>query len=99
MIYVGDGPRDIPCLSTVLKLGGKGIGVYRQGSALKEYQLARGGRLAVGPYKAENQSGSDIRNMLEEMIQEIGLAVHRRFRERLVNPPSHWTVEHRKYRS
>src|SRR5208282_1936706 len=89
MIYAGDGPSDIPCLSTIMHFHGKGVGVYSRGSAVKGYQLAKGRRLTVGPYKADYTRGSDLRNMLEQMIREIALAIARRNEEKVVRPPSH----------
>lgn len=89
IIYIGDGPSDIPCLSTVMKLHGKGVGVYGKGSALKGYQLARGERITVGPYKADYTVRSDLRNMLEKMIEEIALEVDRKMEQSVVHMPSY----------
>lgn len=36
MIYIGDGPSDIPCLSLIRKFDGIGIGVIGSGSVKKE---------------------------------------------------------------
>ena len=92
MIYIGDGPSDIPCLSTVISLKGKGVGVYGQtGSALKGYQLAQGDRITVGPYKADYTIRSDLRNMLEKMIEGIALEVDQKMEQRVVRMPSHLT--------
>jgi 2-hydroxy-3-keto-5-methylthiopentenyl-1-phosphate phosphatase len=73
IIYIGDGATDIPCLSTILKNGGTGIGVTAPfGSFEKGYELARDKRITVGPYTANYENGSDLRKVLEETILKIG---------------------------
>lgn len=76
MIYIGDGPSDIPCLSAVTQYGGTGIGVSSPTTSFKKgYELARGKRITVGPYTASYASGSDMRKVLEETILRIGLEI------------------------
>ncbi|HEX8932271.1 MAG TPA: HAD family hydrolase [Patescibacteria group bacterium] len=76
MIYIGDGPSDIPCLSTISQYGGVGIGVSAPHESFKRgYELARGRRITVGPYTANYQPRSDIRKVLEETILRIGLSI------------------------
>ncbi len=90
MIYVGDGPSDIPCLSAVTGSGGMGIGVSSpQGTFRKGYELARGRRITVGPYSANYKKGSDMRKVLEESILRIGLEIDVERRKSVIGAPGH----------
>ncbi len=90
MIYVGDGPSDIPCLSAVTSGGGTGIGVSAPfGTFEKGYELARGKRITVGPYTANYKKGSDMRKVLEETILRIGLEIDMERRKNIINAPGH----------
>lgn len=73
MIYVGDGPSDIPCFSMIKSLGGHAIGVMRSDDRelRKPYELARGQRLTVGPYTADYRPASDLYRMLDRLIRGI----------------------------
>jgi haloacid dehalogenase-like hydrolase len=76
MIYIGDGPSDIPCLSAITQYGGTGIGVSSPAATFKKgFELARGKRITVGPYTANYADGSDMRKVLEETILRIGLEI------------------------
>jgi len=90
MVYIGDGPSDIPCLSAITKNGGTGIGVSAPfGSFKKGYELARGKRITVGPYTANYRTGSDMRKVLEETILRIGLSIDIENKKNIVSAPSH----------
>lgn len=90
MIYIGDGPSDIPCLSPVVKDGGIGIGVSPPfGTFKKGYELARGKRTTVGPYTANYKKDSDMRKFLEEAILRIGLAIDIDKKKNIVPAPTH----------
>lgn len=90
MIYIGDGPSDIPCLSPVVKEGGIGIGVSAPfGTFKKGYELARGKRITVGPYTANYNKNSDMRKVLEEAILRIGLAIDIDKKKNVVSAPTH----------
>ena len=87
MIYVGDGPSDIPCFSLIQSQGGSAgermghvIGVYKRGAVEKAYELARGDRITAGPFSAKYTRGSDLRKYLEQNILDIahGIVTHRR---------------------
>lgn len=84
MIYVGDGPSDIPCFSLIQKLGsanagiGHVIGVYRRATPHKGYELARGRRITAGPFSTRYTRGSDLRKYLEQNILDIGYEIVRR---------------------
>lgn len=88
MIYIGDGPSDIPCLSAILQKGGIGIGVSSsQKSFKKGYELARGKRITVGPYTANFKKSSDMRKVLEETITRIGLEIDINNKKNVVTAP------------
>jgi phosphoglycolate phosphatase-like HAD superfamily hydrolase len=88
MIYIGDGPSDIPCLSAITQYGGTGIGVSAPTTSFqKGYELARGKRITVGPYTANYASGSDMRKVLEETILRIGLEIDVNQQKHVVEAP------------
>ena len=80
MIYLGDGPSDIPCFSAVRDYGGNCIGIVGKDSAHKGYELARGKRTTVGPYSRNYEKGSDLRMMLETIINKIGYQIVEKYR-------------------
>lgn len=89
MIYIGDGPSDIPSLSTVIRAGGLGIGVSSPHKTFKKgYELARGKRITVGPYTANYKKGSDMRKVLEETILRMGLEIDINLKKHVVRAPS-----------
>jgi phosphoglycolate phosphatase-like HAD superfamily hydrolase len=88
MIYLGDGPSDIPCLSAITKNGGTGIGVSAPfGTFKKGYELARGKRITVGPYTGNYKKGSDMRKVLEETILRIGLEINTDRKKNVISSP------------
>jgi 2-hydroxy-3-keto-5-methylthiopentenyl-1-phosphate phosphatase len=89
MIYLGDGPSDIPCLSAITKNGGTGIGVSAPfGTFKKGYELARGKRITVGPYTGNYKKDSDMRKVLEETILRIGLEINMERKKNVISSPS-----------
>lgn len=89
MIYVGDGPTDIPCFSLVLKNEGYGIGVYGKKTVTKAWQLARGRRLTVGPYPRNYSKKHSLRTWIERTIKEVTLDILRRQQITRVSAPRH----------
>lgn len=88
MIYIGDGPSDIPSLSTIIKSGGLGIGVSSPNTTFKKgYELARGKRITVGPYTANYKKGSDMRKVLEETILRMGLEIDINQKKHVISAP------------
>jgi len=87
IIYIGDGPSDIPCLSLIKKFEGIGIGVIGSGSVRKSYELAKGRRVTVGPYDCDYRRGSTLRKMIEQAIEDIGLSIVRQKERGVVRSP------------
>lgn len=78
MIYIGDGPTDIPCFSVITKAGGKGIGIMKRDKPERGVPLWKGSRITVGPYKPIYTNGSDLWFILEQLINDIALDISRR---------------------
>ena len=82
MIYIGDGPSDIPCFSMITAASGDGIGVAEKPT--RGYELAKGKRTTTGPYSPDYRRGSDMRGALESAILDkaygIQLELQRGFR-------------------
>lgn len=87
MIYIGDGPTDVPCFTVMKRCNGFTIAVYNpedpsRTSFRKAFQLS--GQAARIDYlaPADYRSGSHLRLLLEEMVLEIAdRIVDRRKRE------------------
>ena len=71
MIYIGDGPSDIPCFSAVRSNGGHCIGIMDKHKPKRAYELARGQRTNYGIYSSNYMEGSDLRLMLKSILEEI----------------------------
>lgn len=71
MIYIGDGPTDIPCFSAVRGYGGHCIGILDKHKTRKSYELARGKRTNYGIYTRNFEDGSDLREMIKAIMIEI----------------------------
>lgn len=73
MVYIGDGPSDIPCFSLIKAQGGRAIGVMppEDVQLRKPYELAEGQRLTVGPYTADYSETSDLFRMLWRIVESI----------------------------
>ena len=76
MIYLGDGPTDVPCFTVVRQYGGQAIAVYNttdpsRSSFRKSYQLSTHANRVKHIAPSDYRAGSHLRLLLEEMITEI----------------------------
>lgn len=76
MIYLGDGPTDVPCFTVVRQYGGQAIAVYNtedtsRASFRKCYQLSTHANRVKHIAPSDFRAGSHLRLLLEEMILEV----------------------------
>lgn len=87
MIYVGDGPTDVPCFTVMKKFGGQAIAVYNpkdetRSSFRKAYQLSGAADRIKYIAPADYRAGSHLRLLLDEMATDAANnIVARRLRE------------------
>ena len=98
MIYLGDGPTDVPCFTVMKRFGGHSIAVYNPGdksrvSFRKAYQLSGvAGRIKhIAP--ADYREGSHLRLLLEETILDIASRIvevrRREIMDNTIAAPTH----------
>ena len=95
MIYVADGPSDVPVFSVVNQFGGKTFAVYRPGSKLAFQQvneLQRQDRIdsfGEANYTAGSQASMWITNAVEEIADRICADRERALGEKVGRAPQH----------
>ena len=83
MIYIGDGPTDIPCFSTIQQYGGKTVGVLKYkidaGNVSidqhRAWAIAKGERATLGPFKPNYVEDSDLYANLQMQVERVGLDI------------------------
>jgi hypothetical protein len=90
MVYVGDGPTDVPCFTVIARNGGQGIAVYNpedpSGKSFRKcFQLStHAGRVKhIAP--ADYRQGSHLWLLLSEMVTETADRILRRRSEEREN--------------
>ena len=67
MIYVGDGPTDIPCFSVVIRGGGQTIGIRRDDQRRDPLDY----RPRWGPYSLDWSQRSDLVSAIKDRMEDI----------------------------
>ncbi len=85
MIYVGDGPTDVPCFTVIKKNGGLAVAVYNPNDTTRKsfkkcYDLTRHADRVHFMAPADYQTGSPLRLILEQHLTELadGMVERRR---------------------
>jgi hypothetical protein len=83
MVYIGDGPTDVPCFTVMAKNGGQGIAVYNPEdptgrSFRKCFQLSTHANRVRHIAPADYRQGSHLWLLLQEMVTETADRILRR---------------------
>ena len=88
MIYIGDGPTDIPCFSAIQQYGGKTVGILKYqkkaGKVIvdnaRSWATARGDRVTLGPFLPNYKEDSDLYVNLKMQVEIVGLDIADKFK-------------------
>ena len=95
MIYIADGPSDVPSFSVIRRFGGKTYAVYKPGNNAEFEQndlLLQTGRIhAYGParYSADSNTSMWLRMHVNKICQRIVAEREAYLAERVSKPPRH----------
>ena len=95
MIYIADGPSDIPVFSVVNQFGGRTFAVYRPGSKAEFSQvnnLQKQGRVqsfGEANYAEGSQTAMWLKNAISEIADLIGVNRQRALGDKIGQPPRH----------
>ncbi len=86
MMYVGDGPTDVPCFAVIKKNGGRAVAVYNPDDATRQsYQKCYGLMMNADRVHhmapADYRTGSPLRLFLEQRVMEIADGIIERHRQ------------------
>jgi len=88
MVYIGDGPTDVPCFTVMRRNGGQAIAVYNaedptRTSFKKCYQLSTHADRVKNIAPSDFRRGSHLRLLVEEMVHEMAEEIVQRRRDDL----------------
>ena len=91
MVYIGDGPSDIPCFSMIRHFGGEAIGVIPPDDEefRNPYWLTQGRRITAGPYTADYTEDTDLFKILYRIVSGMAEAIVEERNHRIRSAPSH----------
>ena len=69
MIYLGDGPSDIPCFSMIEKLGGTSIAINSKDQWSKNWEYELRNRV-MDSFKPDYTDGSELMERLSDVIKK-----------------------------
>ncbi len=86
MIYVGDGPTDVPCFTVIKKNGGLAVAVYNPNDTTRKsfkkcYDLTRHADRVHFMAPADYQTGGPLRLILEQHLTELADSMVERRRQ------------------